>query len=405
MDENKHNIVFNITGNIFSLASNFLWLIALNRNFTIEISGYYLSALAFSAPLFVYANLDMRRLSSIDIEYKYSAYDYFTLRASTLFLAMLLSLFVIALLNDKYLIIAFSVVLSKFFESQSELAYGLYSRNQNQKKILISRAIKLILCLSGCSFLFFSQNNNIFIYSTLYLLSFIAPFLLFDIRSLRSFSKPKFRRLRKLFSVGNNLGLESLYVSLSSSLPLILITFFGSTTDVAMFGSITYLMTSIHFFFSSILYALLSRLKTQNNHNERKQTLLLVKTTLYTMFFGLVSGLPLLIFGETVLFYLYGWESGMVENANSIVYFRYVSIYFVISSMILSTTLLLNNESKIQKRIRFSKLFLLVLACFMVHVINLKLLFYISLLILIINIVESLIFVYFSLSNKNLIAN
>lgn len=396
----KKYILFNLFGNIISLIANFIWLSTFNKNLSLDVVGIFISTLAISAPVFVYTNLDLRRIISLDVKYNYSDIEYLLLRFSFAIIAFCLSLIIVNYMIDSGFVFILCILFSKLLETQSELVFGSLTRANRQGKIFVSRTLKLIFTvLSVCYLQFFDnvQDMHVFI---LYMLSFTLPFLLHDIWVIRNFRSATFINIKKLLKTSNHMGIEALFVTLSASLPVVMLTHLALGNDVAIFGSISYITTAIQLIFSSILYSTLPQLKlnySQANLNTKKSLELI---SLAIIFFGFIFSLLIANYAEILLNIIFGWTHTISSDLSLIVFLRLFGIFFIMSTTLFSTFLLLTDEYKLQKYLRIIKFIFLFLMCYLVFFLELDLVLYFSIIILILNLSEFFIF-YIFLKMKN----
>lgn len=384
------------------MLANFLWLIYFSRFLDIKSVDSYLSILAISAPIFVFFNLDLRRLITLDICFKKSNYEYLVLRAFVNSFAFLLSLLFISIFFDFELFLILIVCGSKLFEAISELYFGVYARENVQKFQLYNRISKLALTTVSIFILYFF-TLDMYISFLLYLLCFIVPTVSIDIRkgrqTVRDFSI-NMSNIKDLAKTGSSLGIEGVLIALASSLPVILISSYSASGQVAIYGTVTYIVTALHLAYSSIYYGLAGDLKSKFSHNPRHFT---------RTYINYVSLIILILISLTymlsdvfanLLIYIFNWDFSEVVISD-IGFVRLSSLYFILGAMILSTILLFFGDSVAQKYIRLFKLSMIMLPSLILIFLDQDVdAITMSLIVLISSLIEFITFA-FILNNKN----
>jgi|SaaInlStandDraft_1057018.scaffolds.fasta_scaffold03629_9 O-antigen/teichoic acid export membrane protein len=175
----RKNFGFALIGNLCYALTQYLILVIYIKFFTSENVGSFIFASAFSTPLMMSLDAQLRNFYVTDQNNKYSFAAYFTFRFLTsIFGFVFISVISILLYPELFYFIGI-VVLIKVFESQIDLIYGIYQKNNRLDYIAYSRIIRGSIALFSVfcvSYLF----ENILYSLSAYLFSWIFIFFLVE---------------------------------------------------------------------------------------------------------------------------------------------------------------------------------------------------------------------------------
>ncbi|MCR9639846.1 hypothetical protein NB496_04185, partial [Vibrio alginolyticus] len=389
------NVIYSFSGNILSLLSNFLWLTIFNRSFNLSSVDSYLTILSVSAPIFVLLNLDLRRLASIDVEVRYNNYEYLILRSLFNSLASFLSFSIVLAVYDFDILLLSIILASKVFEAISDLVFGLYTRLNNHRYILLNKAVKFfitfaVVIIYETKWLILDYNSLLL----LYFVSFSIPFFTIDLFYIIKHSSKRrlyYSNIKKLFLSSKDLGIEAFLLTIASSYPVLFLSYFGTGGEVTFFGSIAYVVTALQVTFASIFYATAGDLKRKFDKDPKRTLQTVRKVSLVTaVLFCLLS----VLFSELVtklIISLFKWDISL-EQIQVLLILRVFSLVFILLSSVFSSVLLFDGELKIQKKVRGVKFFLLLMLSLMGYLFNGVDVVLLAFFILISNLIETSVF-------------
>ena len=256
----RANFSWTFVGNIVYSASQWGMLIALANFGTPEIVGQFSLALAITAPVIMFTNLQLRVVQATDARREYDFADYFGLRLLMTPLAWIIIL-AIALVSgyrtETILVIAI-VGLAKAFESISDVFYGLLQQRERMDRMAISMMLKgplsLVTLIIG---LILTQS---IIGAVIGLaLAWAIVLIIIDVPSaslvlktantkidnqeqLRPRWIPKLQRT--LFWNTLPMGIVMMLISLNTSIPRYFIEYYLGEEALGIFSSIAYLMVA-----------------------------------------------------------------------------------------------------------------------------------------------------------------
>ncbi len=144
----RRNIAWVFVGNVVYALSQWLILIVLAKLGTLEMVGQYAFAVALASPIIIFSNLRLRWVVAVDTQREYRFGDYFGLRLSTTFVALV----VVALLaliapNSTSALVLLAVACAKGFESISDLLYGRFQLDERLDFMAKSMLLRGVLAV------------------------------------------------------------------------------------------------------------------------------------------------------------------------------------------------------------------------------------------------------------------
>ena len=145
------NFSWAFAGNLVYAASQWAILVAMAKLGTVELVGQYALALALTAPVIVFTNLNLRAAQATDARREYQFRDYVALRMLSLFAAaILISGIALAYgLDGSTLLLTAMVMLGRTFDSLSDVVYGLMQQHEKLDRVGISRIVQGALQVVG----------------------------------------------------------------------------------------------------------------------------------------------------------------------------------------------------------------------------------------------------------------
>lgn len=312
-----------------SLRTNFKWTMAGNLVYALcqwgmlsvlakagnaGIVGQFALGLAISAPIFMFANLQLRAVQATDVCMEYRFSDYFTLRILTTaigLLAMAGLMFTLRYDNVTRGVILL-VSLSKCIECVSDVIGGLLQLHDRLDQVATSLMIRGILSIFafGATFLF---THSLIACMVAMCLAWLAVLIGYDFYRAKETLLPgeqffhlQWNIARKLFLLSLPLGFVMALISLNTNIPRYLLEHYSGPADLGIFASLAYLMVALNLVVNALCQSAttrLSRLFSEQRLHEFCR--LLFKLSAFGMVI-ILAGVPLaLMFGRSLLTILY----------------------------------------------------------------------------------------------------
>jgi O-antigen/teichoic acid export membrane protein len=248
------NFSWTMVGNVVYSACQWGMLIVLAKLGTPEMVGEFTYALAVTAPVFMFTNLQLRAVQSTDAQSKYSFNDYLGLRLTSTGAALAM-LVVMAGLLFSPTSTAIAVVLmglAKAIESVSDVCYGLAQQHERMDFISISLILKGLLSLVMLSMGLVISGTvlggiiGLTLAWLVLLLGYDLPTVrrLGGLRNARRYLSGRYHwpTQRKLIWLTLPLGFVMFLVSLNTNIPRYFIEHYLSPRELGIFAAIAYLM-------------------------------------------------------------------------------------------------------------------------------------------------------------------
>ncbi len=302
----RRNCSWTLAGNSIYTASQWGILVAMAKLGTPEMVGMFGLALAITAPILMFLNLELRSVQATDARNEYRLGHYLGLRIVTSSLAVV-TIAITAAISCRSVAAAavvMAVGASKVVESISDVLYGFLQNRERMDRIAVSMVIKGLLGLTALSTTLYLTRD--ILTSILALAAAWAVVLaLYDIPSTRRLlrsdntlsspagdsMRPKWDRaiLKKLAWLSLPLGCTMMLVSLNVNIPRYFIQGYFGERQLGLFVAVSYLMVAV----STIVNALgqaacprLARYYSEEPHGRAFRSLL-VKLS------GLIAALSL----------------------------------------------------------------------------------------------------------------
>jgi O-antigen/teichoic acid export membrane protein len=147
----RTNFAWTLSGNVVYAGCQWGMLVVLAKIGSPEWVGQFALGLAVTAPVLLFANLNLRSVQATDIGDEYRFGHYLALRFAMLVLAALTICGILAFigLSRESTLVVFGVGVAKTFESVSDVFYGLLQKHERMDRIAKSMMIKGPLSLTA----------------------------------------------------------------------------------------------------------------------------------------------------------------------------------------------------------------------------------------------------------------
>lgn len=274
--------------------------------------GLYSLGLAFSTPIIMFTNLQLRQIQATDTSDEYIFNDYFALRIITGFIATVITIIVLVISNyDMYKsIIILLVLLNKIIDSYSDVIFGKLQQCERMDYIGKSRVIKGILTLIIMGVILNLTQNLILSLITINF-TWLLIFWFYDRNKIKLYISDfsptfNFKKMKNLSVLAFPLGIVMMLNSLDTNLPRIIVEKFLGEEALGYFASIAYLIVAGNLFIQlvgQVFSPIMAKLYKNNSIKTFKRIVfILIFLGMSTGAIGLIISL---FFGEFILTVLY----------------------------------------------------------------------------------------------------
>lgn len=257
----RRNFSWTFIGNVVYAAAQWGQLILLAKLTTPAVVGQFNLALAITAPVIMFSNLQLRAVQATDAKREYGPGHYLALRLLMTLLAMLV-IGMLVLTGDNSPETGWVILiigLAKGIEAISDVLFGLLQQRERMDYIAKSMIIKGILSLVTMAAAVALTRSMVWGSAALFL-SWTAVLFLYDIPSVRRMAALKsntdddltpeeaitprweWRRLLRLIWLSLPLGFVMMLISLNSNIPRYFVENFHNETELGIFSAMAYLM-------------------------------------------------------------------------------------------------------------------------------------------------------------------
>lgn len=322
----RQNFSWTFVGNIIYAASQWGMLVVLAKLGSPEMVGQFTLGLSVTAPIILFANLQLRQIQTTDVEGKYQFSDYFGLRlicAGLSLLTVCLITFTAGYRWETSLVIL-AIGVAKVLESISDVFHGLFQYHERMDRIAISLMIKGPLSLLTLGIGIWLTGNvvggtvGLAIIWALVLVFYDVPNGLSILKAVsldeipmpsqRQWLQPRLDlfKLRSLVRLALPLGLVMMLISLNVNIPRYFIENYLGSRELGIFSALSYLMVAGNIVVSALGQSASPRLaKYYGAGKAREFADLVIKTVLIGILLGGAFILMAAIASQQVLTLLY----------------------------------------------------------------------------------------------------
>ena len=147
----RHSLSWSFVGNATYVAAQWAMLVVLAKIGTPQMVGQFALALAITAPVIMFSNLELRAVQATDAIQRFRFGDYLVLRLVATTLALLVILLIVLIMGyqGETALTILVVGVAKAFESASDLFYGLFLQHEHVDRMAKSLLIKSPISLIG----------------------------------------------------------------------------------------------------------------------------------------------------------------------------------------------------------------------------------------------------------------
>jgi len=326
----RRNFSWTFIGNAVFAACQWGMLVVIAKFGSPEMVGQFTLGLAVTAPIIMFANLQLRSVQVTDIKQEYLFADYLGLRLVTTGLALIAIVGITLLAGYRWETSLVLVVtgLVKAVDSIRDVFQGLIQRYERMDHIAISAMIRGPLSLLFLSIGLYLTHSVLWGITGL-LVALIIVFVSYDIRSALlvvndisqslhsngfydknnlALLRPRLQwnKLKKLVWLVLPLGFVMMLISLNTNIPRYFIEHYLGERELGFFAAISYLMVVTGMLISALGESASPRLAQYYSQGNRKAFLaLLTKLVGIGFTMGVLGVLVVLIAGRQILTVLY----------------------------------------------------------------------------------------------------
>jgi O-antigen/teichoic acid export membrane protein len=316
------NVSWMLASNIVYAICQWMMLVVLARTSSLEVVGLFALALAITAPVFMFAQLQLRTVQATDVRQLYRFREYLQVRLLAMCCAFgtVLVICVIAGYGQPVISAAVAVSIWKCLDGCSDILHGLFQQHERMRIISTSMMLKGLLSLAGFAAVLFFSGDLIWALSSLVLASTVV-LIGYDIpmchrlrheytASLAKASDRRYqrspRRLGSLVWLALPLGLVQLLVAVSANAPRYFLEHWRGTREVGIFAALAYFITAGQVVVTALQQAALPRLARFASLDLKAYQRLMVRLIGVGLLLGVGGIVVAVMFGPIVLRYSYG---------------------------------------------------------------------------------------------------
>lgn len=311
----KKNFGFALFGNLGYAASQYVILLIFIKLFSMEDVGQFVFAGAFTTPLMMALEMQLRNFYVTDHSGENSFSDYITYRTLTSLLGVVGLIIVAYFFKPEYFIVIVIVTLIKTFEAQLDLVYAIYQKQHQLNYVAYSRIIRGIVAIIVVALVSYIFEN--IIYSLLaYFIAWVCLYFFYERKEVvrRGFITDNELKLVKLtwskfkyfiiicFPVFCAIYIDKYYLNY----PRISVERLLGIEALAVFGSLLYFKSLGGQFITAVAQSAMPRLADYVRLNKRRNFITLItKMVLVGVLIGGLLVLMAWLFGPSLLTILY----------------------------------------------------------------------------------------------------
>ncbi len=322
----RRNISWTLAGNVTYAACQWGMLIAIARLGSPETLGQFAFGIALAAPIFMFANMNLRYVQVTDIRDQFMPQDYVSLRLLTCALAFMVAVaaaWFFDLLTVGLVVVG--IACTKAFESLSDILHGIQHKHERMAWINVARGIRGVLSLAAVALILAGTGSLV---AAIVGLACVNLLVLFAIdlpiarmpaerasgaTSLSVHARPGI--LCRLALVSLPLGLGAALLTFNVHLPRYFIAYYLDAASLGYYAAAAYMIVATDIIVRSARTSALPRLARLYQEHRIKAFCLL---TARLMLLGFFTVLPCLLLvwlaGGTILAWIYGPEYAASAN-------------------------------------------------------------------------------------------
>lgn len=332
------NFSWTLIGNGLYAFCQWGMLVVLAKLCSTEMVGQFALALAITAPVFMFAGLNLRTVQATDARIDFQFGDYLGLRLLSI-AAALTFVFAIEIVSGHDVHLLFVVVMTgaaKALDLIGDTIFGLQQQHERMDRIAMSQMIRGVLQLSAVTAAAYTTRNVLWAVTGQAAVSLVV-LLTYDLRNagrLYQFPWPTqnparypalvrlatlqfgtWRNIKALIRMSFPLGLVAMLGSLMMNIPRYFIESTAGTAKLAVYSAMAYIMLVGGTATGSLLQAAAARLARYYLENLRKFRRLLLQLIAIATANGVIGVLATVLWGRQFLTIMYRPEYAIYPSA------------------------------------------------------------------------------------------
>jgi O-antigen/teichoic acid export membrane protein len=311
----RHSFAWTLAGSLVYAGCQWGMLSVLAKLGSPAIVGQFALALAITAPVFMFTNLQLRGVQATDAQSEYEFPDYFTLRCLTMIAGMAIVAGVVAASRYDWTtsLVILLVAVAKAVESLSDVVAGLLQKFERLDRVAIGLMIRGGVSVSAFGIVFWKSNSLICATSAL-VVSWTAVVIAYDFQMahkvLASKQVPlRFNRnnLQHLAFLALPIGIVSALFSLKANFPRYVVERLLGSSQLGILASLAYLVIVLEMISNALGQSVVARLSQMFAKRDFRQfRRLLTKLLLFGAMLCAIGVLAAAFMGRAVITMVYG---------------------------------------------------------------------------------------------------
>jgi O-antigen/teichoic acid export membrane protein len=324
----RRNFSWTFAGNMLYSACQWGMLAVIAKFGSPEMVGQFTLGLAFTAPLFMFSNLQLRAIQSTDTKQEYKFRDYLGLRLIATGLTILITLGITWKSGYRWdtTLVVIGLSLSKAVDSISDVFSGLIQQHERMDLIAISSMMRGLISLLFLAIGVYLTHSvfwgtlGLSVASAIVLVGYDIPRGALMFRDATSRLKPEsnpenwdplkpdwhWGKLKQLLWLSLPLGFTMMLISLNTNIPRYFINQHLGERELGLFAAISYSMVAANMLVGALGQSATPRLaKYYAAGNHHAFGALLFKLVSIGLIIGIVGILVVKIGGKEILTILY----------------------------------------------------------------------------------------------------
>ncbi|MDX5476034.1 MAG: oligosaccharide flippase family protein [Bacillaceae bacterium] len=361
-------ITWAFSGNMFYALTQFLMLSMIAKIGGPIAVGLFTLALAITSPVFLFFNVRLRTVFITDKNNDYTIEEYIKLRQITGYISLFFIIIITLIFYYDFTLILLVVIIaiSKYYEMNIDLCYGLYQRKMHFNLVGKSLILRGICNLSLVSSFYLISNNLIISMIGLALSNFIL-YKFYDSKranilynyNLVNNNFVSINKLKALFLFALPLGISTVLGSLNTNLPRYIIEHNLGIYELGIFAGFSYLLVIGNTLLNGISQVFMPVLSNYVKNNNLKGFIRLLKRLILVGgIIGIVMVATFFYLGEYIILAVYSHE---YLDYKEVLMILVIGISFLYSSVFLGTAITALQKFKIQPIIHILSLVILII--------------------------------------------
>jgi hypothetical protein len=249
----RTNFKWTLTGNLVYSLCQWAMLSVLAKAGNATIVGQFALGLAIAAPVFMFANLQLRAVQATDAKREYRFADYFTLRILTTVAGYIVVAAIAMTMRSDSVTrgVILLVALAKCIECVSDVIGGLLQLHERLDQVATSLMIRGVLSIFAFGVTFIITRSLIACTAAM-CAAWLSVLLAYDVQRAREVLVPgeiwlqiNWRASRKLALLSLPLGFVMMLISLNVNIPRYLLEHSSGPAELGIFASLAYLLVAV----------------------------------------------------------------------------------------------------------------------------------------------------------------